>query len=455
MFILSINSLLSQGVDDYMDAWGTINEQFNYIPKFGNIVKDQVMLDKSIIFELDNKIGIGVPSPETKLHINGDFSLCDNIYFYSLTGNEYMIRFYGDMLKFTAANTGPFNDILKLYHDYIIVNGIIETNGFRMTTSATEGHFLRVDGNGYGTWQEYVPTLSEAYNGPGGSGSGRIINADNGAVKIQGTGGLIIDGSVGIGTNNPPGASKLFVEGKLTTKDFRLWVGTTEDALGMVLQADADGNGSWVEHWNISNGNIYRNSGNVGIGTNDPQSRLHVNGDVFLLSTDFRNQLQILGNEQIPERRGISISDDSDGAFNFYIHSWQSDAAFNFIDALNNNNLMTIKEDGSVGIGTTETTGYKLAVSGFIHAEEVKIEHADKWYDFVFENDYDLPKLNELEKFITENKHLPDVPSAKEVKENGINLGEMNGILLKKIEELTLYVIEQQKEIEKLKKKIQ
>ena len=86
---------------------------------------------------------------------------------------------------------------------------------------------------------------------------------------------------------------------------------------------------------------------------------------------------------------------------------------------------------------------------------DIIIQHQDKWYDYVFEEDYNLAPIKDLETYIKQNKHLPDVPNAEEVKENGINLGEMNGILLKKIEELTLYMIEQQKMMENQQKEIE
>jgi hypothetical protein len=107
-----------------------------------------------------------------------------------------------------------------------------------------------------------------------------------------------------------------------------------------------------------------------------------------------------------------------------------------------------------VGIGTTSTNGYLLAVAGKIRSTEVTIEHIDDWYDCVFEEDYPLTPLAEIEQFVKQNKHLPEVPSEAEVKANGIDLGEMNAILLKKIEELTLHVIQQQKEIDALKQAI-
>lgn len=105
-----------------------------------------------------------------------------------------------------------------------------------------------------------------------------------------------------------------------------------------------------------------------------------------------------------------------------------------------------IQANGNIGIGT-DSPGNKLEVNGTIRSKEVVVE-ATNWPDYVFEEDYDLPTLSEIEAFIKANKHLPEVPSAKEMEANGISLGEMNTLLLKKIEELTLHTIEQQKELE-------
>ncbi|MEO1255325.1 MAG: hypothetical protein AAFY41_10625, partial [Bacteroidota bacterium] len=108
-----------------------------------------------------------------------------------------------------------------------------------------------------------------------------------------------------------------------------------------------------------------------------------------------------------------------------------------------------IQHSGNVGIGTT-TPSNKLEVNGTIRSKEIKVEAAP-WTDYVFEEDYELRSLEETEAYIQANKHLPEIPSAKEMEANGVALGEMNRLLLKKVEELTLHTIQQQKEIERLR----
>ncbi len=104
---------------------------------------------------------------------------------------------------------------------------------------------------------------------------------------------------------------------------------------------------------------------------------------------------------------------------------------------------------GKVGIGTINTYGYELAVLGKILADEVMIKHPVDWGDYVFKPEYKLMPVNELAAFVKLNSHLPGVPSEKEVSENGYGLAQMNEILLKKVEELTLYIIQQQEMLQK------
>jgi hypothetical protein len=115
---------------------------------------------------------------------------------------------------------------------------------------------------------------------------------------------------------------------------------------------------------------------------------------------------------------------------------------------------MRITNTGSVGIGTLNTFGYKLAVNGDAIFTKVKVKSYGSWPDYVFNPDYSLPSLDEIEKFITANRHLPEIPSAKEIAANGLDLGDNQALLLKKIEELTLYIIDQNKKIEEQGRKI-
>jgi len=108
---------------------------------------------------------------------------------------------------------------------------------------------------------------------------------------------------------------------------------------------------------------------------------------------------------------------------------------------------------GKVGIKTASPGDYDLAVNGKIRTKEVKVEAAN-WPDYVFEERYRFMPLSELKKFIETNKHLPEMPSAKEVEAEGVNLGELNKLLVKKIEELTLMVIDQHEQSKKQTKQI-
>ena len=115
---------------------------------------------------------------------------------------------------------------------------------------------------------------------------------------------------------------------------------------------------------------------------------------------------------------------------------------------------MLIKSDGNIGIGTTNPT-QKLTVNGTIYGKEVKVDLSVPGPDYVFDEDYKLTPLEGIKTYIDKNKRLPEVPSAKEMEMNGIRLGEMNMLLLKKIEEMTLYMIELKQENDLLKTRIE
>lgn len=150
----------------------------------------------------------------------------------------------------------------------------------------------------------------------------------------------------------------------------------------------------------------------------------------------------------------VALNGESHG----YIKGRNDNVQDKFLINSNGNSFFT---GGNVGVGTT-TPDDLLTVKGRIHAEEIKVNMNVPAPDYVFEEDYDLIPLAELEVFIGKNKHLPDVPSASDMAQNGLKLKEMNLLLLKKIEELTLHLIDQSKiniaqkaEIDLLKEEVQ
>jgi len=197
---------------------------------------------------------------------------------------------------------------------------------------------------------------------------------------------------------------------------------------------------------------IIKQSGNIGIGTFQPSTLLESAGAItinpihagnnYLMFKTNNERLGIIGSDQC-------ISGNNSKNLGIYVYG-ANDLEF----WTNSTKRLIIDSKGNIAIGTTTIPyGYKLAVDGKVICEEVKVEMIDG-ADFVFEEDYELRNLNEVEDFIKTNKHLPEIASTKEMEENGVDMGEFQIQLLQKIEELSLYVIEQQKEIEELKKLI-
>ena len=200
---------------------------------------------------------------------------------------------------------------------------------------------------------------------------------------------------------------------------------------------------------------VVKTNGNIGIATSSPDAKLHVknvNGSTLdahlegFTLIDGNNASALFGTNTGAPYGEWGIEYNNYGPISG-LNFWKPSGSNGF-----GNYFMFISDQGNVSIGTDDSKGYKFAVKGKMIAEEIVVKLHGNWPDFVFKKEYGLMSLEDVECFIKENSHLPTMPSASEVEEAGIPLGEMNAKLLQKVEELTLYVIELKKEIDILKK---
>lgn len=293
-------------------------------------------------------------------------------------------------------------------------------------------------------------------------------------VSFSQTNKLESTGDVGIGTLAPSAKLHIRSSGTSGQLDYNLIVQKTvvsdndNSGVGILFSAECCGSfgKSAIVHERTGSygiGNLYflnnnmintntptlsdarmtiNSNGNVGIGTQTPSAKLETYN-----ATAGVTSFKAYG------VNGYLLIDNVGSGESYYnankFHEFQ----------IGGNAIMRVINNGNVGIGTT-VPDQKLAVNGTIHSKEIIVDTNiapdyvfQKYYTGVSElkSDYTFPTLTEIENFTKKNNHLPGVPSAKEAQEKGISLGEMSNILLQKIEELTLYTIEQQKELERLK----
>lgn len=187
--------------------------------------------------------------------------------------------------------------------------------------------------------------------------------------------------------------------------------------------------------------------GNVGIGTTGPNEKLSVAGNLFL--TGLRSEIYGTDRNHMIVLRGRQDGTiiDETNYYQFGDHVFSTGGYVN-----SQVERLRITSTGNVGIGTSAPSE-KLSVNGNIRSKKLIVTQ-NGWSDYVFNDGYNLRPLAQVESFIKENKHLPEVPTEKEVEKNGVDVGETQALLLKKIEELTLYVIELKKENIEMKEEI-
>ncbi len=270
------------------------------------------------------------------------------------------------------------------------------------------------------------------------------------------TGNQSFIGKVGIGTTNPDYNLTVYdettsvIQVKNASRSSNLQQNTSGGALNLYNNAGASN--VLIRSYGVS----YFNGGNIGIGTTSPSEKLEIYNSSttpgVLSLKSVRNDAgyvdvgRISAKQRTTEVARIGMP-RAGGTYTGYLTFWTK--------STNSGSLVTekvrIDPNGGVGIGT-EAPDYPLDVAGTIRAQEVIVEIAAPAPDYVFEEDYNLRTLSEVESFVKENKHLPDVPAGESMEQNGIGVAEMNMLLLQKVEELTLYTIQQQEIIEKQSK---
>ncbi len=404
----------------------------------------------SIVLHSNDNVGISDVSPSEKLTINGDMAF---------TAGSGLRKILGR----SSSNS------LQIFSN----------------TNATDGSAITLNNNGNVGINDAAPQERITVGGDIG-----FTPSSSDARHLYGNSSIALTIAANRNTSGSTGSViQMFGEGHSTDpKSLKL---LTDGGSEIILNGNATGNGTYqgsgqfnsagtgstafeFTNSNTSSSLLQINTdGKVGIGDANPSDQLTVNGDISFTSSSSARKLmgQTSGALEL-----CSFTDNSNGStivlqtsglvqLNALGSVWSNLPAFEF--NVGSTPMMSMNTNGEVAIGSNAVSflnggglsgcvgcNYRLLVEGGILTESIVWKSIHLWPDYVFSNNYKLKTLEELDKYIGENHHLPEIPTQDEVSKNGVNLGEMSQALLKKVEELTLYVIQQQKEIDELKNKI-
>jgi len=210
-----------------------------------------------------------------------------------------------------------------------------------------------------------------------------------------------------------------------------------------------------LTYYTLSFGQLYDSTDKVGVGISNPVKKFQVEDGLNMkLSLGVQQSFTGSLEPSIFISRWLGTGTTYDSTIIHALRNGNTGYRLGFSTLRNHDDndfsgystKMFLSQSGNLGIGTLDTGIHRLAVEGSIGAREIKVLPSG-WSDYVFNKEYSLPTLEEVELYINQFGHLKDIPSAKDVEENGILLGKMDSKLLLKIEELTLYIIEQNKKI--------
>lgn len=463
------------------------------------------------IYYNTGRVGIGTSSPIQKFQVHGSIYAVGGVFFADNSNGlrnsvaDYGVYPYSTYLQFRYGG----NEAMRITSNGDIGIGTtspsekLEVLGnIQLTNTGSNRSVMKLYATGTGEAGVYF----DASNGDGaGSDYGSLIQKDYLGIELNNYGNAPIhlrtadmdrltvtgDGNVGIGTSTP--GAKLHLESSVAYNTNMDVVGqdhllfkapnpgnggyyggitwqsddrrrasivatqesTDADFIGLAFfTRGTDGPGPFYESMRLTHG------GKLGIGTSAPGAKLDLkdgnlwvdsNTNVYSVidrpSLDRRGGLVFTTNGNSTEATpstgvawsvGMVDSDEGGDGSEFFIGNTTFASSAKF----------WLEANGNLGLGVANPSE-RLEVNGTIRSKKVKVE-ASVWPDYVFSSSYKLRTLNELEQFIQQNQHLPEVPSAEEVEANGLDLGDMEATLLKKIEELTLYVIEQNKRLENL-----
>ncbi|MBS1918295.1 MAG: hypothetical protein JST87_18660 [Bacteroidetes bacterium] len=417
-------------------------------------------------FPSSGNVGIGTTTPSIPLQVIGHLA-ASNVSGGSLTGfvqnwaDNALIWKYGNTnggLRFGSATdlaAGGFSEKMRITDGGYVgigtnsptntldVRGNIYTNGtmqvdggdlYISRTSQTFGYVLRPNVTGYKALQFAVAG--------GGPLDAIYLNS---ALSY-------FTGKIGAGISTPVADIEAYNQLSSSPQSILFlhsasFSTPTNAQNSYFLKAQDDGSGATQF--------VLRGDGSIGIGTSTPATKIDMQttsaNDGLTMrytSTGFirihPNSLSVGSWNNLTQAGDAGIiyggTAMGGGTFGFIISPWA-----------NATTGMRIDQNGNVGIATGNTQGYQLAVNGSAIFTKAVVKLYSNWPDYVFDPKYSLPSITEVEKYIQQNKHLPEIPSQADINEKGIDVGANQALLLKKIEELTLYIIDQNKEIEKLK----